>query len=1189
MEGKLNKVDFNQLNAKDEISVSKMSKNDIAIIGIAAEMPMANSVEEFWKNIESGKDCVRPIPVERQNHINSYLTFINQNNNSIDIEEQGYLDEIDKFDYGFFNLSPNEAKVMDPNHRMFLQTAWHTIEDAGYSGDRIRGTKTGVYVGFSRSLRDNYERLIYEVNPNVANGSATANIPSILASRISYILDLKGPALVIDTACSSSLVAVHLACQGLKTGNCEMAIAGGVKLSLLPLRNISEKVGIESPDYRTRSFDDSANGAGAGEGCVAMLLKPLEKALRDRDNIYATIKGTAINQDGSSLGITAPNSLAQAEVMVAAWKDARINPEEISYIEAHGTATKLGDPVEIEGISEAFRRYTNRKQFCAIGSVKSNIGHLDTTSGIAGMLKAIMALKHKRIPPTIHFIRPNRNINFHLSPVYINETIQDWNTEHHTRLCGISSFALSGTNCHVVLEEASSQIIVEKRMPLQVLTISAKTKDSLRCLIDSYSLFVNSNENANLQNICYTANTGREHYSHRIAIIIENIEDLKIKLSLLKKSELKENVPKDIFYGKVYTNELKVEKNNFEKKLSVSCKELLMDSSGKRNDILHEMCLLYVKGMFSDWNAVYKELGCCKISLPLYPFAKEKCWIDFPLTSNVINLKKPHANENNIGGENKFVTNISLEGRADGAYTIAEKKIARIWCEILGFEMININHNYYDLGGDSIKGITIINQINKQFSVNIATVEFYKHLTVKDLSQYLENEALNSNDYIVLKRSNLKKYYQTSSAQKRIFMLNKNHLDIYNFFNAFIILGQLDMERLKKALEKLVHIHSVLRTSFQEIGGNIMQIVHETMDFNLEEETIKEAIVQVDIEEIIKKFIRPYDLENSPLFRVKIIRFSEEKHLMIFEIHQIISDRLSMMIFENDFQKLYTNNCLEETKFQYIDFSEWKNKLMKTDYIKLQLDYWKNIYMGSIPTAKLPTDYIRSSNRNFKTASHVLKIDRCLTNALKELASKNGATLDMILLAVYYILLNKYSGLEDIVIGFPVTGRPYNELQNVMGPFANILAIRTFPSSNKLFLHFLNEVKVSALSAFANQDCEVDDLVKCLAVEPSKAGNPLFDVIFIMHIFDSMDIGTENLKFESCEFSNRISEYDLILNVSERKDGEGINISWDYGIELYKIETILSLAESYIGILKEIVNDPSKALSDLKVIKNKYI
>ena len=368
---------------------SDTNNHDIAIIGIAAKFPGAENIEEFWNNIEVGRDCINSYPLEREKDSRPFvLHFSSMQDGEYKYANGGYLREIDMFDNDFFKISPAEASLMDPNQRMFLQTAWNALEDAGLNKEELKESKTGVYLGYSNAPL--YSQLITKLSPDLYQMSVAGNVASIIASRISYMLDLRGPSMLIDTACSSSMVATHMACKALINGECDMAISGGVKINIAPVEGISN-IGIEASSGVTKTFDDSSTGTVWGEGVAAIILKPLKKAIEDGNQIYAVIKGSAINQDGTSVGITAPNKKSQTDVICNAWKDAKIDPKTISYIEAHGTGTQLGDTVEIEALSEAFRKYTDKKQFCAIGSVKTNIGHLDAMSGMSGLIKAILS------------------------------------------------------------------------------------------------------------------------------------------------------------------------------------------------------------------------------------------------------------------------------------------------------------------------------------------------------------------------------------------------------------------------------------------------------------------------------------------------------------------------------------------------------------------------------------------------------------------------------------------------------------------------------------------------------------------------------------------------------------------------------------------------------------------------------
>ncbi len=434
------------------LTIKETSTNDIAIIGIGLKLADYENHDDFWADLILAVDRIRTIPEQRRKDADAIIRFKGGMPGNIRYREMAYLDRIDEFDCRFFNISPKEAELMSPDQRLFMQTAWKALEDAGYGDAKLKGAKVGVFMGMGSA--NEYAELARQICRDDEIRALLSNVPSNTAARLSYILNWRGPALMVDTACSSSLVAVHLACRALRANECKLALAGTVKTVILPGER--EKIEIESPDNRTRTFDDASAGTGAGEGVLAILLKPLERAIHDEDPIYAVIKGSAVNHDGSSAGMTVPNAEAQAELIDLAWKEARIDPQTVRFIEAHGTATRLGDTIEIEGITKAFVKYTDEKQFCAVGSVKSNFGHLDNAAGLIGLVKAALSLQKRKYPPLVHFNKPNRNIPFKDSPVFpAAELVELYDAKGVIR-CGVSAFGLSGINCHLVMQEPPS-------------------------------------------------------------------------------------------------------------------------------------------------------------------------------------------------------------------------------------------------------------------------------------------------------------------------------------------------------------------------------------------------------------------------------------------------------------------------------------------------------------------------------------------------------------------------------------------------------------------------------------------------------------------------------------------------------------------------------------------------------------
>jgi acyl transferase domain-containing protein/acyl carrier protein len=622
--------------------LERISKSEIAIVGIGLKLPMAETIGQFWSNIRNGVDCISAFPPTRRKDIDHIFEAKGRAAGQIKYYEAAYLDEIDQFDYNFFKISPKEASLMDPAQRLFLETVWQAIEDAGYGGRKLCGSKTGIMIGYTPSIINSYANFIYEFEHSSLQMAAVGNIPALLPARIAYLLDLKGPTMFIDTACSSSLLAVHLACQSIRCGDCDLAIAGGVKLILTPIDDPEEKLGIEAADFRTKAFDDHSEGTGLGEGLAVVLLKPLYQAIKDQDQIYAVIKATAVNQDGYSASLTAPNALAHAAAIEAAWQKAGINPETIAYIEAHGTGTNIGDPIEIEGITRAFRSYTNKNQFCGIGTVKTNIGHLYEASGIVGLIKAALALKHRELPPTINFNVPNQYIRFEESPLYVNTKLTEWQAGEYPRRCGVNSFGLSGTNCHIILEEAPAPARTDSQVEngvFYVFTLSAKNVNGFNGLVIKYLDWFDGNAAGELEAICYTANTGRGHYNLRLAIIARSFWELQAKLAQFKNTGNVSIIEAGIYFGEHTligkritrnANELTDEAQSGLTALANGQVKFFLEAGKTDRRCLEAICQLYVKGAEIDWESFYHGRKIKKLRLPTYSFAKTRCWLNVP-------------------------------------------------------------------------------------------------------------------------------------------------------------------------------------------------------------------------------------------------------------------------------------------------------------------------------------------------------------------------------------------------------------------------------------------------------------------------------------------------------------------------------------------------------------------------------
>ncbi|TQV86002.1 SDR family NAD(P)-dependent oxidoreductase [Aliikangiella coralliicola] len=647
-------VRINNSRVSSESAVSQTQP--IAVIGMAGQFPQANNLEEFWKNIASGKNCISEVPAERWD-IDSYYQPGDIVPGKTNCKWMGALEGYDLFDPLFFNISPLEAENMDPQQRLFLQTSWQTIEDAGYNAEALSGSKCGVFVGCGTG---DYHQFAQGMGGSV----------SILAARISYFLNLQGPCLSIDTACSSSLVAIANACDSLVSKGSDIALAGGVCVLAGPSMHIgTSQSGMLSTEGRCFTFDQKANGFVPGEGVGVVMLKRLSDAERDEDIIQGVIQGWGVNQDGKTNGITAPNPKSQTRLQQEVYDKFAIDPEHIQLVEAHGTGTQLGDPIEVEGLRDSFKKYTQNTDYCALGSVKSNIGHCLFAAGISGFIKVILSLKHQQLPPTINFEQLNGHIGkgdnskgdrglkgLHLkdSPFYINDRLQPWELNHSPkRQAAISSFGFSGTNAHLVIAEYQSPVAQPAHQAASVgntgelntnvmILLSAKSREQLKQKSVDLLAFIQQKQHVSnptqrkiiLEEIAYTLQVGRQSMEERLGFIVSSIEQLADRLqafivgekTLGEKSGGEQNI-NDCYQGTVNRNEEGIN--------IISQDDDMKDVVDKwiAHKKYSKLLDLWVKGLELDWNKFYADLrrGESKpkrISLPTYPFAKERYWLD---------------------------------------------------------------------------------------------------------------------------------------------------------------------------------------------------------------------------------------------------------------------------------------------------------------------------------------------------------------------------------------------------------------------------------------------------------------------------------------------------------------------------------------------------------------------------------
>ncbi|MCU7925174.1 MAG: SDR family NAD(P)-dependent oxidoreductase [Candidatus Thiodiazotropha sp. (ex Dulcina madagascariensis)] len=636
-------------------------EEDIAIVGISLRFPGdICTMDEYWELLRDGRSAICRMPKERWN----WPADLDLEDEKAYLLKGGFFNRIDEFDAPFFRVSPKEAELMDPQQRMLLELSWEVMEDAGYKPTGLHGSETGVYVG---ACHFEYRKLLEEHGISRDAYFSTGTSGSILANRLSYFYDFRGPSVMLDTACSSSLVAVHEAVRGIRQGACDQALVGGVNLICSSVNVLSyDEAGMLSKDGTCYTFDERANGYVRGEGVGMLFLKSAQAAIRDKDPIYAIIKGSAVNHGGQASSLTAPNPQLQAQLIIKALQDSGVPGDSIGYVEAHGTGTSLGDPIEAEGLKQAFSGGSGEaceKRNIALGSVKSNLGHLEGAAGMAGLIKVALSLRHKIIPQTTNYRRLNPEID--LAPIFsISDQARSWTRIHDEqgncipRRAGVSAFGFGGANAHVTLEEFPDVAFAPCLQETNVFVLSAKNKQQLRdyaVRFSAYLLQVMEKQNFSVTNMCYTLQVAREEMKERLAVVFSNLENLRDALDQVSAGY--NSVP-----GVFQTTSLSPAPADF----------LAHDNTAKRrieamlrNRELDKLAELWVNCHEVNWRRLYGEAVPMRINLPKYPFAKECYWIpnadteaDLNNGSDLVSVIHPlvHRNRSGFSGQKFYST-----------------------------------------------------------------------------------------------------------------------------------------------------------------------------------------------------------------------------------------------------------------------------------------------------------------------------------------------------------------------------------------------------------------------------------------------------------------------------------------------------------------------------------------------------
>lgn len=1255
---------------------------DIAIIGMAGRFPGAKNIEEFRQNLIQGVDSVREPDENRLANTSCDLSKA--------YKPLGFVDDIDQFDHKFFNISKSEAVHMDPHQRLVLQVAYEALENSGYPLCHFDGSETAVFIG---DTDQDYYKLATVFDPTLVTGSSSATT----AGRISRQFNLRGVATMLDTACSSSLLAVHMGCNEINNEDADMALACGVRFIIQPEEKSGEDVdlGIMSADGKTRSFAEDANGTGAGEAVGAVLLKSLEKAKADGDIIYAVIKGTAANQDAKLSGsLTAPSSQAQAEVIRKAWKRAGIDPLTIDYIETHGSGTKLGDPIEVGGIDQAYAGYEREKNSVKISSVKSNIAHTGGAAGISGMIKAILSLEYGEHYPSLHYNKPNPFIDFASSVTQVQTSFEPWEVENGPRRCGVSSFGLSGTNVHVVLEQAEKSKLESSTTAL--FAFSAKNDKTLRELDLRFRSYLENKSTLEKLAAAATSTFGRSTLNHKAYFTVsadgqlgetkfqeedcipaekllmlfspdssctgEQILDLiesdsRIAATVEEANKhiekLNENSRRFLMHLGIYRaleakgiqtenllgigtgdlvvacildemsfeealqeahNEEKWEVQDLKKKLrgliqreSEDGKVLFIEPgfegclskqlanlpfpekeeyaevvSLKENEHLPSLLgSIYLSG-FPVQASKFVDRQFTKYPLPASIFQPVRCWLKPVSIPGEKTTTKEDLSEDaslQLSVEQAPVNEEAYREIIPENWTATEQKVAAIWIEVLHLDRLSLTDDFFALGGHSLMATRVISRIENTYGIKLVFKDIFTFATVQTLAAGIDELLASGQTSSVshpMKNAEERDFYPLSQAQKRLWLIHEMSQGenlAYNLPAALHLKGSFDPDTANTILKELVQRHESLRTSFEEKDGSPIQIIHSAVEFELERTTGNWS----DLEQIKSDFLRPFDLKNAPLWRVRCVDLGKEEFLLLFDMHHIISDGVSLGMLTQEFLSAYQGEQLPQLEYQYKDFAMWQQEAFENGYMAKQGEFWADVFKQTVPKLNLPYDKKGSNSPAPLGGTFQFEIEAKTVEQIHDLSAKNGGTSFMFMLSCFHILLGKIAEQKDFAIGTPIAGRSQQAMERIVGMFVNSLPLRNSFNDDQAFIDFFKQVSQNSFAAFENQDYPFELIVDELQMEDAS----LFNTLFVLQNLGKSAVEMKGLHIESVDFSNNTAQFDLTMEVNE--DGGRYLVNLYYNAEVFEEASIQIMSEQYQHVLQSALENQEIKISQLSL------
>ncbi|MCC7367465.1 MAG: amino acid adenylation domain-containing protein [Chloroflexi bacterium] len=1150
--------------APEPLAPPPAADEPIAIVGVGCRLPGADGPDALWRLLHDGVDAISEVPADRWSVEDLHDPDADAPGKIV-ARTGGFLDRVDGFDADFFRIAHREATRMDPQQRLLLEVCWEALEDAGQVVDRLAGSQTGVFMGICSS---DYARLhigsgaVDEIDAYSGTGVAS----SIAVGRISYLLGLNGPNLAVDTSCSSSLVAVHLACQSLRGGESSLALAGGVNLILAPETSLFlTKAHALAPDGRCKTFSAAADGYGRGEGCGVVVLKRLSDARADGDRVLAIIRGSAVNHDGHTNGLTAPNGPAQEAVVRAALARAGVAPADVTYIEAHGTGTPLGDPIEVQALGAVLGAGRPAGRPVALGSIKTNIGHLEGAAGVAGLLKVVASLDHGQIPPHLHLERPSPYIPWAELPFEAPTRLTPWTGVEGRRIAGVSAFGFSGTNAHVVVEGDGSKdgrrASASSAEPL-VLPISARTPAALRAFADAYRTYLGPAGSSDaLEDIAYTACLRRAHHPCRLAVVGATREELVRALDAYLRGEQHPGLHVGAEVGQAGTVVTQTP---------------------------HALAASYVRGEHVLWTTLFPDGGRC-VRLPRYPWQRERFWIDSRPTEARRDAPPPEP-----AVETTALPDLDLVAFLTDAVAQSLGRPAT---------RIDADQPLTDLGLDSLMAMDLRNSVLRRLGVQLPLTVFLQGPSIRDLSDVLvglqQGRASEAGPAGALDvrpgepAGDDGGLLPLSSGQQALWLTQKlaPSSTAYHILFASRLTGPLDAAAMETAVHQLVARHESLRTGYL--------LAEDGRPFQRIDPTGHAAFAVLPADSLSDSELRAriaadadtaFDLEQGPLLRVTVYRRGPNGYVLALVVHHIAVDFWSVEVLVGELRALYEAASLRQPAVlpeptPYSAFVRWQASLLAGPDGARLWAYWRRKLSGDLPVLSLPTDRPRPRVQTSRGALHDFTLSADLTVRLHRMARAEGATLYATLLAAYAAVLGRHTGQQDILIGSPMAGRGQADLARTVGYLVNFLPLRLDLTGGPSLRDLVRQARDTLLEALDHQDFPFSLLVERLQPTRDPGITPLVQTLFIWYrsgLLEGAPGDADTPGLELLTWEQRGAPYDLMLLMSEVR-GQLVG-RLQYNADLFDADTMARLATHLGRLLESALADADRPVAEARML-----